>query len=131
VAAGYGSRGRIEYRLVTAGSLLMALSTVPMGLATITTALFTGMLLLLGFGAGLFIVPVCAVLQNRPAPGDKGAVQGAASVLSFVGILASAGVQRVVHAHLSSGKIFWLCGLLAVVLGLYVTGKKPEPQTSS
>jgi acyl-[acyl-carrier-protein]-phospholipid O-acyltransferase/long-chain-fatty-acid--[acyl-carrier-protein] ligase len=131
VAAGYGSRGRIEYRLVTAGSLLMALSTAPMGMAAITTALFTGMLLLLGFGAGLFIVPVCAVLQNRPAPGDKGAVQGAASVLSFVGILASAGVQRVVHAQLSSGKIFWLCGLLAVVLGFYVTGKKPEPHTSA
>jgi len=129
VAAGYGSRGRIEYRLVTAGSLLMALSTAPMGMAAITTALFTGMLLLLGFGAGLFIVPVCAVLQNRPAPGDKGAVQGAASVLSFVGILASAGVQRVVHAQLSSGKIFWLCGLLAVVLGFYVTGKKPEQHT--
>lgn len=125
-AAGYGSRGRIEYRLVTAGSLLMAASTVPMGFASITTPVFTGMLLLLGFGAGLFIVPVCAVLQNRPAPGDKGAVQGAASVLSFVGILASAGVQRLLHAQLSSGKIFWICGLLAVALGLYVTGKKPD-----
>jgi acyl-[acyl-carrier-protein]-phospholipid O-acyltransferase/long-chain-fatty-acid--[acyl-carrier-protein] ligase len=125
-AAGYGSRGRIEYRLVTAGALLMAASTVPMGFASITTPVFTGMLLLLGFGAGLFIVPVCAVLQNRPAPGDKGAVQGAASVLSFVGILASAGVQRLLHAQLSSGKIFWMCGLLAVALGLYVTGKKPD-----
>ena len=130
VAAGYGSRGKIEYRLVTAGSYLMALSTVPMGFASISTAVFTGMLLLLGFGAGLFIVPVCAVLQNRPEAGDKGAVQGAASVLSFVGILASAGVQRLVHTQMSSGKIFWLCGILAVALGLYVTGKKPD-QTPS
>jgi acyl-[acyl-carrier-protein]-phospholipid O-acyltransferase/long-chain-fatty-acid--[acyl-carrier-protein] ligase len=127
VAAGYGSRGKIEYRLVTAGSFLMALSTIPMGFSWITTGLFTGMLLLLGFGAGLFIVPVCAVLQNRPEPGEKGAVQGAASVLSFVGILASAGVQRLLHAQLSSGKIFWLCGLLAVLLGLYVTLQKPGP----
>jgi acyl-[acyl-carrier-protein]-phospholipid O-acyltransferase/long-chain-fatty-acid--[acyl-carrier-protein] ligase len=125
VAAGYGSRGRIEYRFVTIGSLLMAASTVPMGFTSITTPVFTGMLLLLGFGAGLFIVPVCAVLQNRPEPGDKGAVQGAASVLSFVGILASAGVQRVLHAQLSSGKIFWLCGLSAIALGLYVTARKP------
>jgi hypothetical protein len=68
---------------------------------------------------------VCAVLQNRPAPEDKGAVQGAASVLSFVGILASAGVQRLLHTQLSSGKIFWMCGLLAVALGLYVTAGKP------
>jgi acyl-[acyl-carrier-protein]-phospholipid O-acyltransferase/long-chain-fatty-acid--[acyl-carrier-protein] ligase len=125
VTAGYGSRGKIEYRLISLGSLLMALSTVPMGLASISTPVFTGMLLLLGFGAGLFIVPVCAVLQNRPAPEDKGAVQGAASVLSFVGILASAGVQRLLHTQLSSGKIFWMCGLLAVALGLYVTAKKP------
>jgi acyl-[acyl-carrier-protein]-phospholipid O-acyltransferase/long-chain-fatty-acid--[acyl-carrier-protein] ligase len=125
VAAGYGSRGRIEYRLITLGSLLMALSTLPMGFPNISTAAFTGMLLLLGFGAGLFIVPVCAVLQNRPAPGDKGAVQGAASVLSFVGILASSGVQRLLHTQLSSGKIFWLCGLLAIALGVYVTGGRP------
>jgi acyl-[acyl-carrier-protein]-phospholipid O-acyltransferase/long-chain-fatty-acid--[acyl-carrier-protein] ligase len=125
VAAGYGSRGRIEYRLVTAGSLLMALSTIPMGFSSITTELFSTMLLLLGFGAGLFIVPVCAVLQNRPEPGEKGAVQGAASVLSFVGILASAGVQRALHSQLSSGKIFWMCGLLAVLLGAYVTARKP------
>lgn len=126
VTAGYGSRGRIEYRLISLGSVLMALSTVPMGLAAITTPVFTGMLLLLGFGAGLFIVPVCAVLQNRPAPEDKGAVQGAASVLSFVGILASAGVQRLMHTQFSSGKIFWLCGILSLALGLYVTGRKPE-----
>ena len=125
VTAGYGSRGKIEYRLISLGSLLMALSTVPMGLASISTQVFTGMLLLLGFGAGLFIVPVCAVLQNRPAPEDKGAVQGSASVLSFVGILASAGVQRLLHTQLSSGQIFWMCGLLAVALGLYVTAGKP------
>lgn len=127
VTAGYGSRGKIEYRLVTLGSLLMALSTLPMGFASISTPLFTGMLLLLGFGAGLFIVPVCAVLQNRPPPGDKGAVQGAASVLSFVGILISAGVQRLLHTQLSSGQIFWLCGILSIALGLYVTARKPKP----
>ena len=96
-----------------------------MGLASISAPVFTGMLLLLGFGAGLFIVPVCAVLQDRPAQEDKGAVQGAASVLSFVGILASAGVQRLLHTQLSSGKIFWMCGLLAIALGLYVTAEKP------
>ena len=126
VTAGYGSRGRIEYRLISLGSVLMALSTVPMGLAAITTPVFTGMLLLLGFGAGLFLVPVCAVLQNRPAPEDKGAVQGAASVLSFVGILASAPLRRLMHTQFSSGKIFWLCGILSIALGLYVTGRKPE-----
>lgn len=131
VTAGYGSRGRIEYRLIKLGSLLMALSTVPMGLTRISTPIFTGMLLLLGFGAGLFIVPVCAVLQNRPAPEDKGAVQGAASVLSFVGILLSTGVQRLLHMQLSSGKIFWLCGLLSIALGFYVTARtSSEPSPS-
>jgi acyl-[acyl-carrier-protein]-phospholipid O-acyltransferase/long-chain-fatty-acid--[acyl-carrier-protein] ligase len=127
VIAGYASHGKIEYRLVTVGSVVMALSTLPMGLETVNAETFAGMLLLLGFGAGLFIVPVCAVLQNRPAPGDKGAVQGAASVLSFVGILASSGVQRILHAALSSGKIFWLCGAFAIALGIYVRGGKQAP----
>jgi len=120
VLAGYASRGKIEYRLVPAGALVMFLSTIPMGLAAITTPAFSTALVALGLGAGLFIVPITAVLQSRPAPENKGAVQGAASVLSFVGILASTGVQRLLRLVLSSGEIFWVCGAVALLVGTYV-----------
>ncbi len=130
VLAGYASRGRIEYRLVPAGALVMFLSTLPMGSAGITTPGFTTALVALGLGAGLFIVPITAVLQSRPAPENKGAVQGAASVLSFVGILASTGVQRLLRFLLSSGQIFWFCGAVALLVGAYVAYSRRKEFTS-
>lgn len=121
VAAGYASRGRIEYRLVPAGAVGLALCSVPMGLPGVSLAAFVCCLVGLGFSAGLFIVPIAAVLQHRPAPEDKGAVQGAANVLSFVGILAASGVQWVSFRtfNLSPGHVFWVCGLAALATGAY------------
>lgn len=126
VIAGYASRGRIEYRLVPTGALVMTLSTLPMGLVGITTPVFSAALVALGLGAGLFIVPIAAVLQNRPAPENKGAVQGAASVLSFVGILGATGVQRLLRLQFSAGQIFWICGAVSLAVGAYVFFSRRE-----
>lgn len=121
VAAGYASRGRIEYRLVPVGAAGLALCSVPMGILGVSLTTFVGCLTGLGFFAGLFIVPIAAVLQHRPAPGDKGAVQGAANVLSFVGILAASGVQWISFQslNLSPGHVFWVCGACALLTGAY------------
>jgi acyl-[acyl-carrier-protein]-phospholipid O-acyltransferase/long-chain-fatty-acid--[acyl-carrier-protein] ligase len=121
VIAGYASRGRIEYRLLPCGAVVMFLSTLPMGLSSIQVIPFACALVCLGLGAGLFIVPITAVLQSRPAPEHKGAVQGAASVLSFIGILAATGMQRLLRFKLSAGEIFWVCGAVALGVGAYVT----------
>ena len=121
VAAGFASRGRIEYRLVPLGSLGLALSTIPMGMAGLGVAGFAVALVALGFSAGFFIVPIAAVLQHRPSAETKGAVQGAANLLSFVGILAASGVQWVAtdRLHLGTGQVFWLCGAAALATGAY------------
>jgi len=75
----------------------------------------------LGFSAGLFIVPIVSVIQHRPAPEDKGSVQGAVSSLSFIGILFAAGVQWVSREafQISSGQVFWICGATAIICGAY------------
>ena len=121
LAAGYASRGRIEYRLVPVGAAGLALCAVPLGLAGVGLTGFVVSLVGLGFFAGLFIVPIAAVLQHRPAPEDKGAVQGAANVLSFVGILGAAGVQWLASGWLglTSGELFWACGAAALATGAY------------
>ncbi len=121
LAAGYASRGRIEYRLVPVGSAGLALCAVPLGLSGVGLTGFTMSLVGVGFFAGLFIVPIAAVLQHRPAPEDKGAVQGAANVLSFVGILGAAGAQWLgsTWLGLTSGEVFWLCGAAALATGAY------------
>ena len=121
VVAGYASRGRIEYRLVPIGALGLALSTVPMGMEGVTADAFRICMATLGFSAGLFIVPVVSVIQHRPSPESKGAVQGAVSSLSFIGIMAAAGVQWVSREtfHITSGQVFWVCGASAIICGAY------------
>jgi len=121
VVAGYASRGKIEYRLVPIGAAGLALCSIPMGWEGVGLTVFVTCLAGLGFAAGLFIVPIAAVLQHRPAPADKGAVQGAANVLSFLGILAASGVQWVASQawHLGPARIFWLCGACALATGAY------------
>jgi len=121
VVAGYASRGRIEYRLVPIGALGLALSTVPMGLDGVTADTFRICMGCLGFSAGLFIVPVVTVIQHRPSPESKGAVQGSVSSLSFLGIMAAAGVQWVSREafDISSGQVFWVCGASALICGAY------------
>jgi len=121
VVAGYASRGHIEYRLVPIGALGLALSTVPMGMEGVTADAFRICMATLGFSAGLFIVPVVSVIQHRPSPESKGAVQGAVSSLSFIGIMAAAGVQWVSREtfHISSGQVFWVCGASAIICGAY------------
>ncbi len=129
VLAGYASRGRIEYRLVPMGGLLMALATVPMGVAGVSVAGFCAGLVALGFGGGLFIVPVAAALQHRPAAQEKGAVQGAASAWSFLGILGASGAQLLLGNLLqcSAGRVFWLCGFVALGTSVYVgRGRRRE-----
>jgi len=126
--AGRLSRGRIEYGLVAPGAALMAVAGLWLGWPDLTKPVFTAALSLLGLGGGLFIVPIVSVLQHRPSPQTKGAVQGAASWLSWVGIAAAALTQNALSetAHLSYGQVFWVCGAVAAVAGVFVTWTRPR-----
>jgi acyl-[acyl-carrier-protein]-phospholipid O-acyltransferase/long-chain-fatty-acid--[acyl-carrier-protein] ligase len=128
VLAGRLSRGRIEYGLIPVGAGLMALAGVWLGWPGVTMNAFACALGLLGIGGGFFIVPLVSVLQHRPSPQTKGAVQGAASWLSWVGIAAAAVTQTLLSgtAHLSYGQVFWVCGAVAGLAGLYVTWTRPQ-----
>lgn len=126
--AGRLSRGRIEYGLIAPGAALMAVAGLWLGWPGLGKPVFTAALSLLGLGGGLFIVPVVSVLQHRPSPQTKGAVQGAASWLSWVGIAAAALTQSALSgaAHLSYDQIFWVCGAVAALAGVFVTWTRPH-----
>ncbi len=128
VAAGKLSHGRIEYGLIPLGAGLMSLAGFFLGWPGIGQGAFAGALGLLGIGGGLFIVPIVTVLQHRPSPQTKGAVQGAVSWLSWVGIALASVLQGVLakNLHLSYGQIFWVCGGLAALAGLFVTWTRPR-----
>jgi len=152
--AGFVSRGRIAYGLVPVGAAGIALSTLPMGFEGIGTLKFSVSLVALGLSGGLFIVPIAAVLQHKPAPERKGAVQGAANLLSFVGIAGASLAQTMltsgisfnlamaewkvgflripgfdlpVHVpglHLGSGQVFWVCGAAMLLTGVYAAATR-------
>jgi acyl-[acyl-carrier-protein]-phospholipid O-acyltransferase/long-chain-fatty-acid--[acyl-carrier-protein] ligase len=129
--AGRLSRGRIEYGLIPPGAAIMAVAGFMLGWPEIPKSGFTAALALLGLGGGLFIVPIVSVLQHRPSPQTKGAVQGAASWLSWVGIAAAAITQSLLSgpAHLGYGRIFWVCGGVAGLAGVFVTWSRPQAIT--
>ncbi len=126
--AGKLSGDHVEYGLIPLGAFLMAAMGFVLGCADISRTVFTICLMLLGIGGGMFIVPLAAVLQHRPPADRKGAVQGAASWLSWVGISAAAMLQKELNTRLgwTPGDIFWLCGAIAVVGGVYVTMSRPQ-----
>jgi acyl-[acyl-carrier-protein]-phospholipid O-acyltransferase / long-chain-fatty-acid--[acyl-carrier-protein] ligase len=128
VLAGRLSKGHIEYGLIPLGAGLMSSAGILLGWPGIEKPLFAGGLFLLGMGGGFFIVPIVSVLQHRPSPKTKGAVQGAASWLSWVGIAAAAISQTLLSgmAHLTYGQIFWVCSAVAACAGLFVTWTRPQ-----
>ena len=126
--AGKLSRGHIEYGLIPPGAGLMAAAGLLLGWPGIHMPAFAAGLFMLGIGCGLFIVPVVSVLQHRPDPQIRGAVQGAASWLSWVGIAVAALMESVLSgtAHLSYGQIFWVCGAVAAAAGIFVSWTRPK-----
>ena len=128
MAAGKLSHGRIEYGLIPVGAGMMALAGFGLGWPGIGKPAFACALGLLGMGGGLFIVPIVSVLQHRPSPQTKGAVQGAVSWLSWVGIAVASVTQGQLATtfHLSYGQIFWFCGAMAAIAGLFVTWTRPR-----
>lgn len=124
---GQFSHGRIAYGFIPLGAALMAAASVVMGLPGVEKGVFTAALAALGVGSGMFIVPVAAVLQHRPAAAEKGAVQGVASWLSWVGIvLASLTLDFLGKScGLRHGEIFWFSGGAALLAGVYVAWTRP------
>jgi acyl-[acyl-carrier-protein]-phospholipid O-acyltransferase / long-chain-fatty-acid--[acyl-carrier-protein] ligase len=125
--AGKLSGDHIEYGLIPIGAGLMAVTGVVLGMPDVERLWFTLCLTLLGMGGGLFIVPLTAVLQHNPPADRKGAVQGAASWLSWVGICAAAILQEKLTLGLgmTPGQVFWFCSGCAALLGGYVTLSRP------
>ncbi|MDP6955600.1 MAG: AMP-binding protein, partial [Planctomycetota bacterium] len=137
------SGDRIEGGLVPLGLLGIALSLLvvrldPHSLNHLRLTLFGA-----GTCAGLFTVPIRALIQHRPPKAERGAVLGLSEVMDFTGVLAASLLFYVLHGvlHLdpadmllvvSLGTVAFLAGtllftaefavrlaLLGLVLGLY------------
>jgi acyl-[acyl-carrier-protein]-phospholipid O-acyltransferase/long-chain-fatty-acid--[acyl-carrier-protein] ligase len=116
LAAGRLSGDHIELGLVPLGSVAMG---VGLGLVALSAPsyLLTGMsLVLLGFSAGLFAVPLNALLQQRSGKEEKGQLIATNNFMNTIGIFLAAAIHWILKTplHFSPDSIILLTGLVTL-----------------
>ncbi len=128
MAAGYLSGGKIEYGLVPAGAIGMAIACSLLFSSSVLLPSALVLLALLGFSGGFFIVPISALLQHRPEKERKGELLAAANLLSFGGVFAASGAHYVFteFLHLTPRDIFFIGGILTITGAFYALWLLPD-----
>ena len=111
---------RIEGGLVPLGLVGMALALLAIQLDPRSPAWVGGALFAMGACAGLFTIPIRCLVQSLPRAERRGAVQGLAEVMDFVGILLSGPLFALFHGPLAldPGEMFLWGGILILAFGL-------------
>jgi acyl-[acyl-carrier-protein]-phospholipid O-acyltransferase/long-chain-fatty-acid--[acyl-carrier-protein] ligase len=133
IGAGSYLAGSLSGRKIEMGMILPGMT----GIVLATGTLFapglgyqpvTLLLFALGMSAGFFVVPINALIQNRPKPEEKGRVIGAANLLSFGGIalqpLAQYAMLRL--GHPDPGHVFLICSVASIAMGFVLARMLPE-----
>ena len=130
LAAGYLSRGKIEYRLVPLGGIGMTVfgflvSRHGLGIWPVRVDLC-----LLGFFGGFYAVPLNALIQHRPKREEKGGVIAAANLFSFAGVFLAAGLYFALSsvAHFHPGTIFLAGAVMTLAATFHALFLLPESQ---
>ena len=128
LAAGYLSAGNIEYGLIPLGSIGMTVIGASLGISHGSFITIAVLLSVLGLFAGLFAVPVNALIQHRPNPDEKGGIIAAANLLSFAGIALSAGAYYVLTrvGGLDPRGVFLAAAIITAAGTIYVLVLLPE-----
>lgn len=127
--AGRLSGRHVEVGLVPLGAIglacgAFALALLPAG-RMVGTCIFV---VLMGISAGLFIVPIRALIQLRSPEHIRGEVVAASSFLGWVGVLSSAGLLFLLDhtLGLSSTQAFAVLGALTVILAGLSVWRLPD-----
>jgi len=90
--------------------------SLPTGFSEVALGLFC-----LGASCGFYFVPISALIQHRPDPGNKGGVIAASNMLSFLGIFASAGVYFLLVSwlRLTPPQVFLVASVLTLAAAIY------------
>jgi acyl-[acyl-carrier-protein]-phospholipid O-acyltransferase/long-chain-fatty-acid--[acyl-carrier-protein] ligase len=90
--------------------------SLPTGFSEVALGLFC-----LGASCGFYFVPISALIQHRPDPGNKGGVIAASNMLSFLGIFASAGVYGILVSwlRLTPPQVFLVASALTLAAAIY------------
>ena len=128
MAAGRLSGDKVELGLVPIGAFGMGLFSLLLAASGNTFGGASVCLTLIGFSAGLFAVPLNAMLQQRPDPAEKGRLLATNSFLNMLGILIASGVLWAATDvfALSPERVFFASGLVTIGGSVYVLARVPE-----
>ncbi len=122
-AAAKVTKNRSWQSVLGPGALGMGVSLLFCGLLveTYSTVPFWSLLSLLagtGFFGGLFLIPVTAFIQVRPAADSKGRVIAASNFLAFIGMWFSGRIFTLLDARFSPSTTLLIIGCLAFATGM-------------
>jgi acyl-[acyl-carrier-protein]-phospholipid O-acyltransferase / long-chain-fatty-acid--[acyl-carrier-protein] ligase len=128
LAAGRLSGDKIELGLVPLGSVGMGAFSVLLFLSQPSFDLAAICLVLVGFAAGFFAVPLNALLQQRSGREDKGRLIATNNVFNTIGVLLASAMLwgLATWLHLPADQIILILGLLTFVLTLYALYLLPD-----
>ena len=128
ISAGYLSGKTIEMGLVPFASLGLGLTSMALYFTQATVACTYGCVAILGFFAGLFIVPTHALLQEESPVEDKGGIWAATNFFQTLGMLVASGIFVVLEngLSLSPPEIFLVCGIGTLATGAVLMAILPE-----
>jgi len=126
--AGYASGRKIEMGMILPGMTGIVLTTAALFTPGLSYELVMLLLFTLGVSAGFFVVPINALIQNRPKPEVRGRVIGASNLLSFGGIALQPLAQYAMLqlGHPDPGHVFLICAVACLGMGFVLARMLPE-----
>ena len=120
MAAGRLSGDKIEPGLIPIGAFGMAASGLALAFSAQTLISSLVSLTALGFTAGLFIVPLNAILQHRPQHDEKGRVLATANFVNTIGLMLASGVVWLLHEalRLSASSVIAIAAVLTAFVAV-------------
>ena len=128
VFAGYLSNNKIEYGLAPLGSVGVTIAVISLVFPMVDEWALAFRLGLLGFFAGVFIIPLAALIQHRSEARRRGATIATTNLYSFVAVFAGAALYYVLtmSAGLGPRGIFAVAALLTLSATIYSLILLPE-----
>lgn len=125
--AGVVSAGKVELGLVPLGAVVMALGTLLLGAANPGPITAGALLLMLGVGAGAFIVPLNAYLQQESPADLRGSFIAASNFVAFVGVIGASLLLLLLSElfHLGPETLLLVVAFSAIVTAVFVCRLMP------
>jgi acyl-[acyl-carrier-protein]-phospholipid O-acyltransferase/long-chain-fatty-acid--[acyl-carrier-protein] ligase len=128
LAAGRLSGDKVELGLAPIGSIGMGVFAIALAWSGRSFALAATLLSIVGFFAGLFAVPLNALLQQRAGNGEKGRLMATNNFLNMLAIMLASAVLPLMTdvLHFQPDRIILVFGAATLVSSIYVLSVVPE-----